>query len=311
MSIWASGGRVILAVIALTTLPACASRPDIVGHNKDAQEWAEAQRRQEAVAAKDAKADRWPHPVATPDPRSERPTAAPPARPRLSPATAANVSPSGRPSASSRALRLVGSATCFAIDEHGTLVTAHHVVRNSAALGVMFFGSDQVHPARVVRISEATDLAVLQIESAPPDFLPLGKPGSARVGLPVFTMGFPNPDLQGDEPKFTDGSISALSGVRTDAAWLQISVPIQPGNSGGPLVTDAGEVVGVVVHTARPSVFVSSEGALPQNVNWASKSENVRLLLSSRVAARAPTRSRQEAIERASKAVCLVGVFAR
>jgi S1-C subfamily serine protease len=55
------------------------------------------------------------------------------------------------------------------------------------------------------------------------------------MGQSVFTVGFPNLSIQGVEPKFTDGRISSLSGVRDDQDSVQISVPIQPGNSGGAL----------------------------------------------------------------------------
>ena len=76
--------------------------------------------------------------------------------------------------------------------------------------------------------------------------LALAAGSEARLGQPVFTIGFPNPDVQGTEPKLTRGEISSLAGMKDDPRHFQISVPVQPGNSGGPLVDLNGNVVGIV-----------------------------------------------------------------
>lgn len=73
----------------------------------------------------------------------------------------------------------------------------------------------------------------------------------------------------------TDGIISSFSGIRNDDDWFQISVPIQGGNSGGPLVTENGNVVGVVVASVNVAKFYAKAGTLPQNVNYAIKSKLV------------------------------------
>jgi len=70
-----------------------------------------------------------------------------------------------------------------------------------------------------------------------------------------ITVGFPNPTLQGVEPKPTDGKISSLAGVQDDAPQFQISVAVQPGNSGGALINSVGNAVGIV--TARLSNLLS------------------------------------------------------
>ena len=85
--------------------------------------------------------------------------------------------------------------------------------------------------------------------------------------------------ILGKEVKYTDGSISSLSGLQGDATFFQINVPIQPGNSGGPLVNADGDVVGVVTATAAVEAFYKSVGAMPQNVNWAVKGAYASLLL--------------------------------
>ena len=101
-------------------------------------------------------------------------------------------------------------------------------------------------------------------------------------------------------------SISSLSGIDGDATYFQMSAPIQPGNSGGPVLNSRGEVVGVVAATAAIEAFYTRSGALPQNINWAVKSELVGLQLEQKV----PTQnvnSRKEAIALARNAICKVG----
>ena len=104
-----------------------------------------------------------------------------------------------------------------------------------------------------------------------------------------MTVGFPNTGLQGFAPKLARGEIASLAGVQDDARHFQISAPIQPGNSGGALVDERGNVIGVVVaklsqRTARTPLTpalsppprkgegVNSGGALAENVNYAVKS---------------------------------------
>ena len=91
---------------------------------------------------------------------------------------------------------------------------------------------------------------------------------ASRALLP----GFPNIELQGFAPKLSKGEIASLSGAADDARYFQISVPIQPGNSGGALVDERGNVVGVVSAKLSASAALKVTGALPENVNYAVKS---------------------------------------
>lgn len=129
--------------------------------------------------------------------------------------------------------------------------------------------------------------------------------GALRVGDPVFTIGFPVAPMLGSEPKFTDGSVSSLSGPGGEAMLMQISVPIQPGNSGGPLVSEAGDVVGIVSSTAAIQPFLAATGTLPQNVNWAVKSEYMRPLFDEPEPL-PPAAGRRDAIDRALRATCAI-----
>ena len=92
------------------------------------------------------------------------------------------------------------------------------------------------------------------------------------LGSTVATVGFPDPTLQGFSPKLAKGEIASLSGAADDARYFQISVPVQPGNSGGALVDEHGNVVGIVAAKLNASAALAMSGSLPENVNYAIKS---------------------------------------
>ena len=93
-----------------------------------------------------------------------------------------------------------------------------------------------------------------------------------KLGNTVATVGFPNIGLQGFAPKLAKGEIASLSGASDDARYFQISVPVQPGNSGGALVDGRGNVVGVVSAKLSARATLAANGTLPENVNYAVKS---------------------------------------
>jgi S1-C subfamily serine protease len=120
------------------------------------------------------------------------------------------------------------------------------------------------------------DLALLKADErfAP---LPILPSKSVQLGSTVATIGFPDPGLQGFAPKLAKGEIASLSGAGDDARYFQISVPVQPGNSGGALVDEKGNVVGIVsakvlAHGHQRVGTLAASGALPENVNYAIKS---------------------------------------
>jgi S1-C subfamily serine protease len=101
--------------------------------------------------------------------------------------------------------------------------------------------------------------------------LPVTAQPHVKLGEAVFTIGFPNPGVQGVEPKLTRGEISSMAGIRDNPRYYQISVPVQPGNSGGALVDESGNAVGVVTSRLDDVATYKASGALPQVVNYAVK----------------------------------------
>lgn len=183
----------------------------------------------------------------------------------------------GRQSQQPRPPGSVGSGTGFLVSADGLIVTNHHVIDGSTVIEV--HQGNTVHRATVVARDAANDLAVLKTDVK-------GRPlrlASARAsvrGDEVLTLGFPLPDTQGQSQKATFGRINALTGINDDSRFIQIDIPIQAGNSGGPLITKRGEVIGVVSATLNPAPLLD-RGDVPQNVNYAVKADYISILLPS------------------------------
>jgi S1-C subfamily serine protease len=194
--------------------------------------------------------------------------------------------------------------TAFLVNPEGVLLTAFHVIGSARTIAVTCPGYDTTSGV-VVQSSAAIDVAVVKTPLSGTLYLDLVEAGAARLGDLVFTLGFPVTSILGREAKFADGAVSALSGPNGDASLLQVTVPVQPGNSGGPLVNIKGQVVGVFTASAAILPFLKATGTLPQNINWAVKTEYARPLFAAPPALK-PTMLREEAIERAKKATCLI-----
>jgi S1-C subfamily serine protease len=171
----------------------------------------------------------------------------------------------------------ISTGTCFSVAPDGLILTAYHLVKDANTITVRFENGDEL-PAVPEQISANNDLALLRVNRPTSVYLSFSLLQNPKLGEPVFTLGFPAPTVLGTEPKFTEGTISALSGPGNESIFLQISVPMQPGNSGGPLVNHRGEVVGIVTATAAILPFLQKTGSLPQNVNFAVKAGYASLL---------------------------------
>lgn len=136
-------------------------------------------------------------------------------------------------------------ATGFGISSQGYIATARHFTSEAQKYRVQLPGGPV--EAELVRDDPENDLAILKLKQPLPGNLAIRASSNVRLGESVATLGYPQPTVQGVEPKFGRGEISSLSGLRDDPDQFQISVPVQPGNSGGPLVDLSGQVVGVIV----------------------------------------------------------------
>lgn len=171
------------------------------------------------------------------------------------------------------------TGTGFFIDKKGYLVTNHHVVDEGKTFEISITknGKTIEYNAEIVSIDKQNDLAILRINDAKfSALLNLNYNFDTKtqdVGSSVFVLGYPLIQIMGNEIKFTDGKISSKSGFQGDITTYQISVPIQPGNSGGPLFDEKGNLVGVT------SSGVNRQ--LADNANYAIKTSYLKLLIDS------------------------------
>lgn len=189
------------------------------------------------------------------------------------------------------------------------MVTAAHVVDGAEVIEVQF-GDEAFHSAKVVRRSSDVDLAVLSIDRVAPAYLPVEASPHVEIGDRVFTIGFPVPEQFGWEPKFTDGVVSSLS-LRGEDRLMQLSVPIQGGNSGGAIVREDGVLVGIAVMRMNDAVYYQRTGTIAADVSFATKSSYLVPMLEPAVLARHHVLDRQAAIKRTEAATCKVLTAAR
>ena len=162
----------------------------------------------------------------------------------------------------------------------GYVITNCHVVAGSDEV-TLIDASGTEFKAWVVARDEASDVAMLKVENTDklPPALPLSN-SRAELGTEVFTVGFPRIDVMGATPKCTTGMINRLAGIDNDPLIYQTTVPIQPGNSGGPLLNMKGEVVGIV----RSQIGIRTENTnrldVLENASCAIKIDSVKPLFS-------------------------------
>ena len=161
------------------------------------------------------------------------------------------------------------SGTGFLITEDGYFITNQHVAGEGAKVRLVTAAGTIA--ATVVKVDKANDLALLKTEGKF-TALPVITSRGVRLGATAATVGFPNTGLQGFAPKLAKGEVASLAGAQDDARHFQMSAPIQPGNSGGALVDERGNVIGVVVAKLSQRAALATSGALAENVNYAVKS---------------------------------------
>jgi serine protease Do len=96
-----------------------------------------------------------------------------------------------------------------------------------------------------------------------------------RLGESVAAFGYPHADVLASSGNFTLGNVTALAGIGDDSRYLQMSTPVQAGNSGGPLLDQNGNLVGIVTAKLNALKIAVASGDLPQNVNFALKASTV------------------------------------
>lgn len=178
-------------------------------------------------------------------------------------------------SGSSNSDDYTSSGSGIILNTKGYIATNYHVVKDAKSILIQLTqnGKEIKYNAKVVVSDKTNDLSILQITDT--DFKGFGaipfavKNTISDVGTNVFAMGYPMSSYLGEEVKITDGLISSKTGYQGDIVTYQISVPIQPGNSGGPLFDKQGNLIGIT-NAGIPSA---------ENVGYAIKTSYLKNLI--------------------------------
>jgi S1-C subfamily serine protease len=164
--------------------------------------------------------------------------------------------------------RARSSGTGFVIGETRAL-TNHHVIDGCQRLTARN-AAGKVSSATIEASDARRDLALLAIPANTGPVLTFRDSPALARGEQVITYGFPLSGVLSSGPTLTTGDVSALAGLRDNPLHIQISAPVQPGNSGGPLLDARGRVIGVVVSKLNAMRIAQMTGGdIPQNVNFA------------------------------------------
>lgn len=169
------------------------------------------------------------------------------------------------------------SGTSFLVDERGDVVTNAHVVSKCSRLAVESGGKQLT--AVLVATDSANDLALLSVRHLQGNPATLRSLPKAKLGERVVVAGYPLRGLVGGDLQVGNGVVSGLEGPSNDRRLMQVTAPVQAGNSGGPLLDAGGLVAGVVVSKLDAAKVYRLIGDVPQNVSFAIEAAVLRTFL--------------------------------
>lgn len=167
-------------------------------------------------------------------------------------------------------IEIVSTGTGFFVSQQGHLLTNHHVIEGCSSIRLRLPGQSSRDATLVARDSN-NDLALLKSESRPDAVASLSSRKRPQLGQFAIIFGFPLTGVLSSSGNLVTGTVSALSGLQDDSRLFQISAPVQPGNSGGPVMDASGAVIGVVVGKLDARAVEKAIADIPQNVNFAIK----------------------------------------
>ncbi|MCL1827656.1 MAG: serine protease, partial [Candidatus Cloacimonetes bacterium] len=170
------------------------------------------------------------------------------------------------------------TGTGFFINDDGYIVTCSHVIDNANTIKIKYGKNEYV--AQVIAKDNVKDLAILKINQKNVFHFSILDFPNVDLGDKVYVLGFPLTELLGTDIRLTDGVVSARSGIGSDQNYFQISAPIQPGNSGGPIFNQDYRLIGVAAVKLSDISTLIATGQLPQNINFGIKAEHIKLLSS-------------------------------
>ena len=168
------------------------------------------------------------------------------------------------------------SGSGFAVSSNGHVITNHHVIEGCQKVKIHHNGKSI--PATVVTFDPKNDLALLKGDFRPSTVLPLST-NSPELLQDVYVAGYPFGRRISTGVKVTKGIISSLTGIGNNFSNIQIDAALQPGNSGGPILDDKGNVVGVAVAKLDIKKILKNYGVIPEDTNFGIKVSVVRSIL--------------------------------
>lgn len=174
---------------------------------------------------------------------------------------------------------LQASGTGFFVTK-SLVATNYHVVADAKEIEVTFQNETKL-PAVIVAKDPVNDLALLKVNGLESIVTPvaIGPSREVKEGIQVFAVGFPLATEMGGRAKIGEGIVNSVTGLNDDIRMLQISIPIQPGNSGSPLYNTKGQVIGIVTATLNNRFFLNQMSVIPQNVSYATKISYLNMLM--------------------------------
>jgi TPR repeat protein len=167
------------------------------------------------------------------------------------------------------------------IGAQGEILTNSHVVEDCQQITVQF-PSKGSEVASLVARDQRNDLAVIRTGKPTASVAVFRDGAPIRAGDAIVALGYPLSGLLASTANLSVGNVSALAGLGDDSRYLQISAPVQPGNSGGPLLDASGHLIGIVTAKLDAMRVAKFTGDIPQNVNFALKAEVARTFLDSK-----------------------------
>lgn len=170
--------------------------------------------------------------------------------------------------------KIVGQGTCFLISKEGYFITNYHCIEGAEEISIKGINGDfnTKYNAEVIASDPSNDLALLKIinTNVKLNLVPYGlRTTGVEQAEKVYALGFPKASSMGQEIKITDGIISSKSGAKGDISKFQISAAVNPGNSGGPLIDENGNIIGVIC----------SKSTIAESASYAIKASNLEVFL--------------------------------
>lgn len=211
-----------------------------------------------------------------PDGRVVRADTAPatPAGPQAQPRQAVGDSVAEAPAPRARAGRAIGTGSAFAVSANGLAVTNAHVVQGCSSVV-----DEAGRPIRVIAADRRRDLALIDVGRRFDSVVRFRQQAAVDLGETVLVFGYPYGQALGTGLNVTNGIVTGLAGPGGDASRFQMNAAVQPGNSGGPAVDDAGQLLGVAVGRLNDLAVLRATGSLPQGVNFAIRAVEVERFL--------------------------------